>query len=170
MKKVLFALDQIYPGRNRFNYTLQFCQRMKTELFILQVINPKQYLGLLKSLQKNLSKAHNFFEDSIAAGALAEAGAESLARQYLKEGYKQLENLLTLSEQAGIKTGMQQRIGAPDKEIYRCIEKDQGIILTFYDPGDKKNITRAKQRQHVLQKKVLMDLGVPLVILLESQV
>ena len=160
------AIDGIYPGKNSVSYTVQFCQRMKSDLFVLQVIDPVRYTSKwFRYLGLRLQLIHRFLEDSLAAGALAEAGADNLARQYLQEGERQLKFLLQESEKAGISSRVFQKVGFADAEIRKCLQSDIGIFLTFYDPGAEKIGRRKRAKLKLLDKKPILDSGVPLVVL-----
>lgn len=165
MQKVLLAIDGLYPGKNIFEYSVQFCQRMSTELVILQIINPQLYKGIFRSLHRRMSSFHKFLEDTIEAATLAEAGGVDFARTCLEEGQRQIDTVLPISRQAGIMTEVLQRLGRPDKEIYKYVKENRDIILAVYDNNGHKNTVQIKQKKDLLKRKVSYNLGIPLVTL-----
>ena len=165
MKKVLLAIDGLNPGHCLMDYAVQFCRRMKSELVILQVIDPKRCEELLKTIKKSMMKSHRFFENSIAAASLAEAGCHDMARAYLKEeGRRNVEQLLSSKVKGEVKTTFQQRIGSMEKEIVDYLDTDNDVIMAMYDgPGDMICANKNQNGSRILKEKISIQLGIPLV-------
>ncbi len=165
MKKVLLAIDGLNPGHCLMDYAVQFCRRMKSELVVLQVIDPRRFEELLKTIRKSMNKSHRFFEDSMAAAALAEAGGHDMARTYLKEqGRRNVEQLLSSKAICEVKTSFEQRIGSLEKEIVDYLDKDQDVIMAMYDgPDDMACANKNHNENHILRGKIAVRLGIPLV-------
>ncbi|HMB31598.1 MAG TPA: hypothetical protein VKN82_07230 [Desulfohalobiaceae bacterium] len=169
MKKVLLAIDGLYPGKDIFTYSVQFCQRMSTELVILQIVNPKCYKDIFRSLQRKISSFQKFFEQTMETATLAEAGGVDFARTCLEEGQRQLNNVMPISREAGIDAQVLQCLGRPDKEIYNYVKNNRDIILTVYDSNGFQNRGNFEQKKNLLKRKVSYNLGIPLVVLQPGQ-
>jgi hypothetical protein len=165
MKKVLLAVDGLNPGHCLMDYAVQFCRRMKSELVVLQVIDPKRCEELLKSIKKSMSKSHRFFENSIAAASLAETGHHEMARAYLKEeGKRKVEHLLSSKAKCEVKTSFEQRIGSLEKEIFDFLDTNQDVIMAMYDGPDNTSLVNKHHiASHILKEKISLELGIPLV-------
>jgi len=165
MKKVLLAIDGLNPGHCLMEYAVQFCRRMKSELVVLQVIDPKRCEEFLKTIKNSMSKGHHFFETSMAAATLAETGHHDMARAYLKEEEKKnVEQLLSSKVKCEVKTTFEQRIGSLEKEIVDYLDKEQDVIMAMYDgPGDMACVNKNHDESHTLRGKISVQLGIPLV-------
>ena len=165
MKKVLLAIDGLSPGHCLMEYAVQFCRRMKSELVVLQVIDPKRCEEFLKTIKNSMSKSHRFFENSMAAATLAETGHHDMARAYLKEeGRRNVEQLLSSKAKCEVKTTFQQRIGSLEKEIVDYLDTDNDVVMAMYDgPGDIGCANKSQDARHLLKEKISIQLGIPLV-------
>ena len=72
MQKVLLAIDGINPDRKVFEYAVQLCQRIKADLSVFQVINPRRYKEYLKTIRKRADNARKYIEGAMVAATFAE--------------------------------------------------------------------------------------------------
>jgi hypothetical protein len=112
---------------------------MRTELVVLQIINPQNSREMLKTLYQKIGSFQRFFEETIEAATLAEAGGGHLARKCFEEGHKHIRAMLPVSQQAGVVTHVFQRLGKPDREIYKYVQRNTDIVLAVYDTNGLKN-------------------------------
>lgn len=135
MGKILLAIDSITPSRKVFQYALQLCQWMKTEMDILQIINPRNYRNHLAKTQKRADNARRYLQSVFAAAAFAEAGEHEVASDIMAEAKENINRLLPEPGKAGIQYRLICKSGDPEKEITDYVEAHRDISLAIYDEG-----------------------------------
>ncbi len=168
MKAVLFATDDIQPGKRLFDYALQFCCKMKTELIILQILPPRTYQGIVQTLKNGLEKTQSRIESALTAATLAEAGEPESAKAVLRAGKQNIARLLPEQDETCPLRCIEQKIGEPDLEIYAFLQANPGIVLTFYDGTRDKSQKTNRQGDFKLWERVPEKLGIPFVMRPES--
>ena len=83
MKKVLLAIDGITPDQKVFQYAIQFCKRIKAELNVFQIINPRNLSEYLKNVRKGAKSAGDYFSNTMVAVTFAEAGEHETAQEIM---------------------------------------------------------------------------------------
>ena len=164
MKTVLFATDNLRPGKGLFRYALQFCHRMKTELIVLQILDPGTFQGIVQSLKSGMVKTQDRIETSLTAAALAEAGQTDSARKILSAGKKNIARLLPEEDHSDVLSCIEQKIGEPDREIYAYLQSKPDIVLAIYD--SRQDISAQNKRTGGLRlwERVASELGIPCVV------
>ena len=102
MQKVLLAIDGISPDHKIFDYAVQLCKRIKAELSVFQVINPRKYNEYLKTIRKSAGFARKYFENTMVAATFAEAGEHETAKEIMSAALENINRLLPESEKAGV--------------------------------------------------------------------
>ncbi len=170
MKTVLFATDDIQPGKRLFDYALQFCCKMKAELIILQILHPRTYQGIVQTLKNGLEKTQSRIESALTAATLAEAGEPESARAVLRAGKQNIARLLPEPDEACLLRCIEQKIGEPDQEIYAYLQANPGIVLTFYDGTRGRSQKENRQGGFKLWERIPAELGIPCVMRPESKI
>ena len=165
MQKVLLAIDGINPDRKVFEYAVQLCQRIKADLSIFQVINPRRYKEYLKTIRKRADNARKYIEGAMVAATFAEAGEHETAREIMSKALENINRLLPESEKAGVQCHFAVKTGNPAKEIINYVNGHRDVVLTIYDSSleDRKG-TRGVKKQQGVPRKIKQQLAVPLVI------
>jgi nucleotide-binding universal stress UspA family protein len=165
MKKVLLAIDGRHPDRRVFDYAVQLCGRIKAELNVLQIINPKRYGRYLKIGRERSRQAGKYFSDSFTAAAFAEAGEHETAEAMMNEAMKDLRRLLPESEKAGISCRLMMKSGDAVQEIPRYVNEHKGVVLTIYDAADEGQPRSDRSKiESSAARKIMQELSVPLVV------
>jgi hypothetical protein len=166
MKKVLLAIDGITPDRKVFHYAIQFCQRIKAELNVLQIINPRKYGEYIKKMRKSAGHARSYFASAMVAATFAEAGEHETAREIMSTALENYNRLLPESEKEGVQCHYSVKSGTPDKEIIGHINAHRNVVVAIYDAGgnepDKPKIT---VRKKTTPGRLRHKLAVPLVVI-----
>lgn len=170
MKTVLFATDNLWPGKALFQYALQFCRRMKTELVILQILDPGTCQTFLQTLKAGLEKTQRRIENSLTTAALAEAGQTDSAREILLTGKKNIARLLPQEDQGDVLRCVEQKIGEPEQEIYAYLQSNPDIVLAIYDRRRDRSIQKGKRGGFRLWEQIPSELGIPCVMRPESKI
>ncbi len=166
MQKVLLAVDGIRPRQNLFQYAVQLCERIKAELDILHVINPKTYGMCFRKACEGASKARQYFESTMMAVAFAEAGEHATGEALMAEAQKNLYGMLPESERSRIRPRLTISSGDPCNEIVRYVSKHRGVVLAIYDTGQDHSWERnASKKRASLFQKIRQNLPIPLVVL-----
>ena len=164
MQKVLLAIDGINPDRKVFEYALQLCQRIKADLSIFQVINPRKYNEYLKTIRKSAGFARKYFENTMVAATFAEAGEHETALDIIAEASKQIKQFLSESEKAGVQCHFSMASGNPEKEIINYVNDHRDVVLTIYDASDQEiSRTTGISKKKISLAKIKKNLSVPLV-------
>ena len=165
MQKVLLAIDGINPDRKIFDYAVQLCRRIKAELNVFQVINPRKYSEYLKTIRKRADNARKYFEGTMVAATFAEAGEHETAREIMSKALENINRLLPESEKAGVQCHFAVKTGNPAKEIINYVNAHRDVVLTIYDSSleDRKEARGVKKQQGV-PREIKQQLAVPLVI------
>lgn len=169
MKKVLLAIDGLQPGKGFLRYALQFCRKMKTELVVLQIINPTVCREVFKTVKTGFEETQQKIENALTAATLAEAGEADMAREYLQAGRQNIEKQFQRDEATRVVRSVTQRIGEPDQEIFAYLQENPDVVLTMYDSArDSKQRGQDKINTR-LQTKIPHELGIPIVVDLKKE-
>ena len=164
MQKVLLAINGMNPSRKVFNYAVELCQRIKAELCILQVIEPKRYSEYLKTIRKKASRAKHFIEGSMTAVTFAEAGEHAMAQEVMTQARKNMNALLPETEKAGIPCHVTMKSGWPSNEIVRYAREHRDVVLTVYDGTDNTGKgSKRPNKERDVAKEIKQHLLTPLV-------
>lgn len=164
MKKILLAINGINFRHSPFLYTLQFCHLMMTELFILQVIDPKYFRDLIKNLKNKTRLTQQYLENTMSAAALSESGNQDLVCRFLQEGKANIEQSIPFRFRHEVYFTLQQRIGNVRKEILDFLEAHSDIALAVYDGPQKSDIKKnISNDEAFLQKEIPFRLGIPFI-------
>jgi nucleotide-binding universal stress UspA family protein len=165
MQKVLLAIDGISPDHKIFDYAVQLCKRIKAELSVFQVINPRKYNEYLKTIRKSAGFARKYFENTMVAATFAEAGEHETAKEIMSAALENINRLLPESEKAGVQCHFAVKTGNPAKEIIDYVNLHRDVVLTIYDSSleDRKG-TRGVKKQQGVSRKIKQKLAVPLVV------
>jgi len=165
MQKVLLAIDGISPDHKIFDYAVQLCKRIKAELSVFQVINPRKYNEYLKTIRKRAGFARKYFESTMVAATFAEAGEHETAKEIMSTALENINRLLPESEKAGVQCHFAVKTGNPAKEIINYVNVHRDVVLTIYDASleDRKG-TRGVKKQQGVPRKIKQKLAVPLVV------
>jgi hypothetical protein len=140
MQKVLLAINGISPSRKVFNYAVQLCRRLKAELCVLQVIEPRRYGECFKAIRGKACRAKHFLEGSMTAVTFAEAGEHETARDVMVEAGKNMNALLPETKKAGVLCHVTtKKSGWPSNEIVRYAMEHRDVVLTVYDGAGAAN-------------------------------
>jgi nucleotide-binding universal stress UspA family protein len=165
MEKVLLAIDGAKPTRKAFHQAVQLCQRLRTELNVLQIIRTGRCKGYLKKVHHRMEGVKKYLEGSMMAVTFAEAGEHETADQLMVEARKNLNELLPESERAGVPFHLTLKCGIPDDEIIHYVQKNRDVVLTIYDEGrDAGSIRAGKPRRPVIPRQIKQNLATPLVV------
>ena len=134
MKKVLLAINGIVPDRKILLYVLQFSQRIKADLDVLQIVDPRTYSQSTKKIYDNVKKTQIFLETSMVASAFAEAGEEETARKVLDQTRQEISNLLQDSKDADVACQVTVKAGKPENEITSYLDRCRNVVVTFFHP------------------------------------
>ena len=166
MEKVLLAIDGTKPTRKAFHQAVQLCQRLRTELNVLQIIRTGNCKGYLKKVHHRMEGVRRYIEGSMMAVTFAEAGEHETADRLMVEARKNLNELLPESERAGVPFHLTLKCGIPDEEIIHYVQKNRDVVLTIYDEGGYPGPARAgKPRRPVVPKQIRQNLDTPLVVI-----
>jgi nucleotide-binding universal stress UspA family protein len=165
MEKVLLAIDGVKPTRKAFRQAVQLCQRLRTELNVLQIIRTGRCKGYLKKVHHRMEDVRKYLEGSMMAVTFAEAGEHEAADQLMVEARKNLNELLPESERAGVPFHLTMKYGIPDEEIIHYVKKNRDVVLTIYDEGRDTGPGRAgKPRRPAIPRQIRQNLATPLVV------
>ncbi len=165
MQKVLLAIDGINPDRKVFDYAVQLCQRIKADLSIFQVINPRRYKEYLKTIRTRADNARKYFEGAMVAATFAEAGEHETAREIMSMALENINRLVPESEKAGVQCHFAVKTGNPAKEIINYVNVHRDVVLTIYDASiEGREGTQSFKRQQGVSRKIKQKLAVPLVV------
>lgn len=164
MEKVLLAIDGMTPDRKAFRYAVALCKRIRAELSIFQIVNPRYYREQAKKVRKKASLVRKFMEGSMVAATFAEAGEHDTALDVMAEASKEIRRLLQESEDAGVRCHFAIKSGNPEKEIVNYVNDHRNVVLAIcdisdHDANDAANIYRKKNALERIRK----NLSVPLV-------
>lgn len=165
MEKVLLAIDGVKPTRKAFRQAVQLCQRLRTELNVLQIVRTGRDKGYLKKVHHRMEGVRKYLEGSMMAVTFAEAGEHETAERLMVEARKNLNELLPESERAGVSFHLTLKCGIPDEEIIHYVQKNRDVVLTIYDEGRDADLDRAdKARRPVIPRQIRQNLATPLVV------
>ena len=166
MKKVLLAIDGITPDRKVFHYAIQLCKRIKAELNVFQIINPRNYGEYLKKIRKGAGNARSYFESSMVAATFAEAGEHETAGEIMSAALKNYNRLLPELEKEGVQCHFSMKSGAPDKEIIDYVNAHRNIVVAIYDEaGHENDKPKMTQKKKTTPGRIRHKLAVPLVVI-----
>jgi nucleotide-binding universal stress UspA family protein len=165
MEKVLLAIDGVKPTQKAFRQAVQLCQRLRTELNVLQIIRTRRCKGYIKKVHRRMEGVKKYLEGSMMAVTFAEAGEHETADQLMVEARKNLNELLPESERAGVPFHLTLKCGVPDEEIIHYVQKNRDVVLTIYDEGRDADPERtSKPRRPVIPRQIRQNLATPLVV------
>ena len=164
MKKVLLTIEGVAPDQKAFQYAVALCQRIRAELDIFQIINPRYYREYMKKVRKKTFIARKFLEGSMLAATFAEAGEHETARDLIAEASNQIKLFLSESEKAGVRCHFSMTSGNPEEEVVDYVNDHRNVVLTIYDASDPDTggITATGKKKSSLAK-MKKNLSVPLV-------
>jgi nucleotide-binding universal stress UspA family protein len=162
MKRVLLTIDGMTPNQKAFDYAVSLCKRIKAELSIFQIINPRYHRKYMKKIRKNALLAKKIVEGAMVAATFAEAGERETALDIMNEASKQIEHLLQESEKAGIRCHFSITSGNPGQEIVEYVNGHRDVILTIYDVFGPVGPVDSFEKKSTLAK-IKKDLSVPVV-------
>jgi len=166
MKKVLLAIDGISPDRKVFQYAIQFCKRIKAELNVFQIINPRNYSEYLKKVRKSAGSARSYFASGMLAVTFAESGEHETAQEIMTAAQKSYNRLLTESEKEGVQCHFSMKSGAPDKEIVDYVNTNRDVVVAIYDAAMHENEEpKIAQKKKTTPGRIRNRLAVPLVVI-----
>jgi nucleotide-binding universal stress UspA family protein len=165
MEKVLLAIDGMSPDKKALQYTIQLCRRMKAELNVLQVINSKNGDSYISQARKKATHAKKYIEGSFAAIAFAEAGEHETADALMCNALKNLKQMLSVSENDGIRFHLTVKAGNLKREIIRYLKEHRDVVITIYDAHHRKGADPDFARKHgPLSQELQKALSTPLVV------
>ncbi|MBL7178590.1 MAG: universal stress protein [Desulfobacterales bacterium] len=166
MKKVLLAVDGITPDQKAFRYAIELCNRIKAELNVFQIIDPRNYGEYLKKMRKGAGHARRYLESSLVAATFAEAGEHETAAEIMSEALKNIKQLLPESEKEGVPCHFTITSGAPDTEIINYVNAHRDVVLTIYDsPGKGRRQKGLAVKETPMFRKIKQSLFIPLVVM-----
>ena len=165
MEKVLLAIDGMTPDRKAFRYAVQLCGRIKAELNVLQIIRTKNYDKYFEKARKKAKPAKRYIEGSLMAAAFAEAGEHETAGDMMSEALKNLKQLLSESDKAGIPYDLTMKSGNPKNEIINYLNEHRDVVLAIYDtPQEKLDKTGFAKKNRSVTQEIEQALTIPLVV------
>jgi nucleotide-binding universal stress UspA family protein len=166
MKKVLLAVDGITPDQKAFRYAIELCKRVKAELNVFQIVDPRNYGEYLKKMRKGAGRAKRYLESSLVAATFAEAGEHESAQEIMSEALKNIRQLLPESEKEGVPCHFTMMSGASDKEIIDYVNAHRDVVLAVYDaPGKGRRQRGLLQKETAVFRKIKEELLIPLVVM-----
>jgi len=166
MEKILLAIDGVTPDKRAFHYAVQLCKRIKAELNVLQIVNPKKYAKYLGKARKKTKSVKRYIEGSLMAAAFAEAGEHDTAKDIMAEALRNLKQLLPESEKEQIPCHLTMKAGDPKREIINYLNEHRDVILAIYDaPAERSAKTNWKQSNNTVIQAIRSALTIPLVVL-----
>ncbi len=159
MEKVLLAINGETPDRKVFRYAVQLCQRIRAELNVLQIINPRAYKEYISKVCTGASQVKKCIEDSMIAVTFAEAGEFETAKNAADRALKQL---FPESEKEGVKYNLTVKSGNPGKEILDYVNEHRDVVLAIYDNTHEEDQTPNKK--NAVAAEIKQNLPVPLVM------
>lgn len=165
MKKVLLAIDGIRPDQKAFQYAVELCQRLRTELNIFQIIRPALFRRYRDHFKEKGMMIRNLFEEAMVAATFAEANEHKLALKVMEKVSEKSRGLLQVSERAGVHCQFSLRSGNPGKEIVEYVKNHRDVVLAIYDADDAGLREIAGQSmKHRTLTRIKEGLPIPLVM------
>ena len=166
MQKVLLAINGISPNQKAFSYAVQLCKRIKAELNILNIISLEYCSRCLNRVRRSARNANRVFEGYMVAAAFAEAGEHEIANEMREQALKNINELLTGPERAGVPCHLTMRSGNPDEEVVKYVKDHRDVVLTIYDTPKKESSGKTKggAKRRAL-KGIRAKLATPLVVM-----
>lgn len=164
MKNTLLVINCLNPQKRAFDYALQFCHVMMTDLIILQVVDPQIYKNMFTRLKHKARSAHQHFENTMAAAALAESNSQDIVFQFLQQGKENIDQSIPNSFRNNVHFSLQQRIGSAHEEILTFLNARRDIAIAIYD-GPQEAILRKKSfaDEFFLQQEIPFRIGIPFI-------
>ena len=131
MKKVLLVIDGMTPRQDIFDYALQFCQRMKARLSILQIVDIHRE-GMDK-VRKGASRARDYFEKVMMAQTFAEANAPDIAEEILSRARANTAKLIPKIAKAGVPNEYEILSGDLRRKTIDYVNSHRDIVVTILD-------------------------------------
>ncbi len=170
MQKILLAIDGITPDKKALYYAVELCKRIKAELSVLEIINPRNSLRYIKDWGERFNQARRYVEDSMVAVTFAEAGEHEMAKALQEEAEEKFSRLLPEPERDAVHCRLSMKSGIPDKEIVKYVNDHRDIVLTIYDtPGGETGATDGERRGKSVPRRIRRQLVTPLVVVKGSR-
>jgi len=135
MQKVLLAVEGLCPEKRILDYAAGLCRRIKAELNILHIVEPRAHAGYVKDLQRQVHQARDAFENTMMAAAFAETGDFHTARSLADKAAAHIHGLLSNADKTELTWRIQVNSGKPGPEIVNYVRKHRDVILAIYDEG-----------------------------------
>ena len=164
MQKILLAIDGLMPSKTAFSYAVELCRQIRTELKIVQIIDPLRYRKHLQALKQRMQATRQHIGDAMVAASFAEAGEHEMAQRIISEARRNTEMLLPESRQAGVSYNLSIESGDPVKQIRRHVNEDRDVVFAVYDASADRRVCSKADRTREL-KKMSGHLAVPLVVI-----
>ena len=100
----------------------------------------------------------------MSAAAYAEAGADDWARQCLEQGRREIDELLFIPREAGVPCSVDQTCGPLVKQMSRFLSSHPEVVMTVFDDGGRSSNRARSSQLRLLQRKIPLELGIPLII------
>lgn len=163
MKKVLLAIDGIAPDQEVFQYALQLCKRIKAELNVFQILNPRNYGEYIKKVRQSAGNARSYFSSAMMAVTFAEAGEHKTAEEIMAAALKNYNRLLPESEKQGVTCHFSLKSGVPEQEIIDYVNAHRDIVVAIYDSARQEG-GKTKPKKKTTPGRIRRKLAVPLVV------
>lgn len=164
MKNTLLVINCLNPQKRAFDYALQFCHIMMTDLLILQVVDPKIYNNLFTRLKHKARLAHKHLENTMAAAALSESNNQDIVCQFLQHGKENINQSIPNSFRNNVHFSLQQRIGHAREEILNFLNARRDIAMAVYDGPQESNLRRRSfPDESFLQQEIPFRIGIPFI-------
>jgi nucleotide-binding universal stress UspA family protein len=164
MEKVLLAIDGITPDKKAFNYAVELCSRIKAELNVLHIIRSHEASNLLERAINKAKYAKLFFEGAMVAATFAEADEHETANDLMNQALKNINKLLSESEESGISCHLTMKSGNPNEEIVRFVNEHKDVVIAVYDPAGKKEQNTSDRNRKKMIRSITDALPIPLVM------
>ena len=165
MKKVLLAIDGITPNHKVFHFAIQFCKRIKAELNVFQIINPRNFSEYLKKIRYSAENAGGYFSRTMVAATFAEAGDHETAKEIMSAAQKNYNRLLSETDNEGVTCHYTMKSGAPDKEIINYVHAHRDVVVAIYDEAERKTDKTKMKKNNTTPRRIRHRLAIPLVVI-----
>lgn len=153
MKRVLLAVDGLFPSKNVLLYAVQFCRRARAELDILQIINPAAYNSRIQKIRRLAGKAGQILERALVIATFAEGNAHDAARTLYDESFEAIKEMVPEEELDDLQCRCIVKVGDPETEIVNYVNENRNVLVTFLDasmeaeqaPGFRQTIQSVKR-------------------------
>lgn len=162
MKTVLLVIDGMAPRRNIFDYALQFCQRIKAELSILQIVDTRR--DCMEKVRKKAGMARNYFERAMMATTFAEANAPEIAEAILFRARDNTRKVLPEIAKPGTLSGYALLSGDIRKEAVDYVRKHRDVVVAILDTPKEEGHCEGEEERETVSAAITRQIAVPLVV------